>query len=228
MKQITLPAQERTETGKKATKALRHTGAIPVTLYGPALKQSRNLSVDRRALETVTHSHSTMLISLEIDGKETVRTLLKAHQADRVRGHLLHADFYHVRDDHRLHTVIPVEVEGNSEGVKAGGILERAIREVEIECLPQDLPEHLMVDVTALEIGDSVRVRDLVLPAGVTVRAPEPGITLVHVIVPRVVIEETPAEAEAAVEGEEAVEGAEAAEGEGEGKEKPSKEGGEG
>lgn len=208
MKQISMPAHERQETGKKATKALRLAGQVPVTLYGPSLENSRNLSMDRRALEKIAHSHSTMLISLDIDGKEQVRSLLKAHQADPVRGHLIHADFYHVTEDHRLHTVIPVEVTGNSEGVKAGGVLERAIREIEIECLPRDLPENITVDVTDLEIGHSIHVGDLTLPEGVIVRSPEPTVTLVQVVVPRVVVEETPAE-----EGEELPEGAEAAEG---------------
>lgn len=215
MKKITLAAEARENTGKQAAKAIRRAGRVPAALYGPRMDSTRSLSVDRRELERLTQSDTTTLVSLEFPSEEPIQSLLKSHQSDRVRGTVIHADFYQVADDHILHTAIPVEISGTAAGVRVGGVLERPFREVEIECYPRDLPEHLMIDVTALEIGDSLHVSDLDLPSGVTIRSPEASATLVQVVQPRAVLVEAEVEGEAAAEGAAPAEGEAAGEGDG-------------
>lgn len=205
MKRITLNAEPRTAVGKHATKQLRRAGRVPVSLYGPEMAAPRALSVDWRELSKLLASHTASLVDLHITGEDDpVQTLLKDHDEHRVRGHVIHADFYQVSAGHKIHTVVPIEIVGNAPGVKAGGILERAVREVEIECLPRDLPEQIEVDVSQMEIGDSLHVSDLQLPGGVVIHGADESTTLVHCLMPRVMpTAEEEAAAAAAAEAEE-------------------------
>jgi large subunit ribosomal protein L25 len=197
----TLDAKSRDQVGKNEARRLRETGWIPAVLYGgaragePSLAQS--IAVDPKTLSRILHSPSGVnsLISLSLDGAGPARVMVREYQIDPVSHRLLHADFYRVAMDKVMRVTVPILVKGEAAGVKQeGGLLDLVHREVEVECLPADIPGQLEVDVTALMMGDAVRVKDLaVSPVWRVVSEPE--MMLVHVIAPKA---EVSAEAEAA------------------------------
>ena len=157
------------------------------------------------------HISESVLISLNIAGSkeaEKPMVFVKDYQVDPVTNDLLHLDLYKITAGHKVRTMVPLEIKGTPIGVRTGGILEILERELEIECLPASLPEKIEIDVSALEVGQSIHIRDLKVDEGVKFLS---GIdrVIAAVLTPHIVKEEEPAEAEA-VEGEEkAEEGAE-------------------
>ena len=142
---------------------------------------------DPRALLKILHSESgaNTLISLKLAGAGDARVLIKEYQLDPVTHAVLHADFYRVRMDRTIHVTIPVTVIGEPKGVKQqGGILEFIRREIEVECLPADIPEHVEVDVSELMLHQGVRVRDIATDAKWKTVS-DPDMMLVHVILPK-------------------------------------------
>jgi len=196
--EATLEAKSRDSFGKNEARRTRREGFVPGVLYGGDGGKATPISVEPRALLRILHSESgaNTLISLKLGGSGDTRVLVKEYQLDPITHQLLHADFYRVAMDRAIQVTIPVIVKGEPKGVKQqGGILEFIRREIEIECLPGDIPEHVEVDVTELMLHQGVRVRDL--PASPKWKAiSEPEMMLVHVIMPKA--EETPAPAEAA------------------------------
>jgi large subunit ribosomal protein L25 len=169
--------------------------------------ESKSISVDPGALLRLLQSSGAginTLVELRLEG--TARTVLvKELQRDPVRGRPLHADFYLVELDKTVEVSVPIRLLGKAQGVELGGILDHPLRELELECLPRAIPESVEVDVSALGIGDSIHVRDLVLPEGVEVRT-DADQTVASVIAPSVAEEpvaEKAALGEAAPEGEE-------------------------
>jgi len=202
-----LLVQLRDAAGKGVARQLRRAGRIPGVCYG-ARQATVAVSLDPRALSRLlTRSHAGMntLIDLrveggggEIDGKVV---LLKELQRDPVSGSYLHADLYAVDLDQVVEVSVPLHLVGTPEGVRLeGGIVDQNLREIELECLPRAIPDQLVLDVSALRLGQSVHVRDIPLPGGVTLKS-DPGLAVLSVIIPRVVEEAVPAEA-APVEGE--------------------------
>jgi len=196
--EATLEAKSRDSFGKNEARRTRRGGLVPGVLYGGDGKQATPISVEPRALLRILHSESgaNTLISLKLAGGADTRVLVKEYQLDPVTHQLLHADFYRVAMDRAIQVTIPVVVKGEPKGVKQqGGILEFIRREIEIECLPGDIPENVEVDVSELMLHQGVRVREL--PASPKWKAiSEPEMMLVHVIMPKA--EETPAATEAA------------------------------
>jgi len=196
--EATLEATTRDSFGKNEARRTRRSGFVPGVLYGGDGRQATPISVEPRALLKILHSESgaNTLISLKLPGTGDTRVLVKEYQLDPITHQLLHADFYRVAMDRVIQVTIPVIVRGEPKGVKQqGGILEFIRREIEIECLPGDIPEHVEVDVSELMLHQGVRVRDL--PTSPKWKAlSEPEMMLVHVIMPKA--EEAPAPAEAA------------------------------
>jgi len=196
-----LVAELRDATGKGVARKLRAAGRIPAVLYGKGA-ESKAISVDPSALQRLLQSGGAgmnTLIELRVDG--TTRTVLvKELQRDPVRGRPIHTDFYLVELDQTVEVSVPIHLVGKAPGVELGGILDHPLREIELECLPRAIPERVEVDVSALEIGDSIHVRDLELPEGVSVQT-DANLAVASVITPAVVEEPV---AEEAVEGEEA------------------------
>jgi large subunit ribosomal protein L25 len=196
--EATLEAKTRDSFGKNEARRTRRSGFVPGVLYGGEGKQATPISVEPRALLRILHSESgaNTLISLKLPGTGDTRVLVKEYQLDPVTHQLLHADFYRVAMDRVIQVTIPVIVSGEPKGVKQqGGVLEFIRREIEIECLPGDIPEHVEVDVSELMLHQGVRVRDL--PTSPKWKAlSEADMMLVHVIMPKA--EEAPAPAEAA------------------------------
>lgn len=194
-----LAIEARTATGKGVARKLRATGRIPGIFYGEGEPRPVQLEAHAlvRMLETSSAGINT-LIDLKGAGLDGKVVLVKELQRDPVNGAALHADFYAVDVDRLVTVSVPVHLEGTAAGVKMGGIVDHALREVELECLPRAIPEELRIDVSALEIGDSLHVRDIPLPPGVEVLN-DPDLSVVSVVTPRV---EEEAAAAAGVEGE--------------------------
>jgi large subunit ribosomal protein L25 len=217
MAEVKLVAEPREGTGKGVARKLRAAGRVPGVLYGHGM-DSTALSVDAKDLFHVLHTGAgtNVLVDLVVDGTDHL-IIPRDVQRDHIHGRFIHVDFLAVRRDEKLHLSIPVRIVGESVGVKAGGVVEHHLWELEVESLPGDVPEAIDADITSLEIGMSLRVSDLVPPKGATILT-NPEESVVAVQQPQMAVEleeEAAAEAEAA-EGE-AAEGeeGEAAEGEG-------------
>lgn len=189
-KQIKLSARPRSVSGSAAAREIRRRGNVPANIYG-ARMEPVNLEVNRREIETIL-SHAAgehLLVDLQIEENGQVRSslsLIQEVQHHPVRGEVLHVDFHAVSANETIEAEIPVEAVGEADGVKNyGGILEVIVRSLTVRCLPQDLPEVLQVDVSALKVGESLHVRDLKLPAGVEA-ALDGDVTVVAVAEPNV------------------------------------------
>jgi large subunit ribosomal protein L25 len=197
-----LVAETRDATGKGVARKLRAAGRIPAVVYGREA-ETKALSVDPSALQRLLQrSGAGMNTLIELSVEDTSRTVLvKELQRDPVRGRPLHVDFYLIELDQTVEVSVPIHLVGRPQGVEEGGILDHPLREIELECLPQAIPESVDVDVSALDIGDSIHVRDLALPEGVSVQTDE-NLAVASVVAPAVVEEPVVEELE---EGEEAV-----------------------
>jgi large subunit ribosomal protein L25 len=193
-----LEAVTRDTFGKNEARRTRREGKVPAVLYGGDGQNATSIAVDPRALLKILHSEAgqNTLISLKMAGNGDTRVLVKDFQLDPITHQVLHADFYRVAMDRVLQVTIPVTVHGEPKGVKQqGGVLEFIRREIEIECLPGDIPEHIDVDVTELMLHQGIRVRDIATnPKWKPIT--EGDAMLVHVIMPKA--EEAPAATETA------------------------------
>jgi large subunit ribosomal protein L25 len=207
-----LVAEKRDGTGKGAARKLRAAGRVPAILYGHGMEPLA-LSVDSRELFHLLHTGAgaNVLVDLVVDGTEHL-ALPREVQRDHIKGRFVHIDFLAVRRDEKINVTVPLRVVGESPGVKAGGVLEHHLWELNVECLATDVPEAIEVDVSELEIGSGLRVGDLKAPSGVTILT-NPEDSVVAVTQPQMAVEEEEEEAEA-VEGEAAEEEAEGATGE--------------
>lgn len=202
--ELTLAATSRDVFGKSQARRLRREGRIPAVLYGGGSAGERPVAqpivVDPKALSRILHSQSGVntIIGLMLDGGAQTRVMVREYQIDPVTHRPLHADFYRIAMDKTIRVSVPIVVKGEPQGVKQqGGLLDFVHREIEVECLPGDIPEHADVDVTELMIGQAVRVKDLA-PDARWRAVSDPEMMLVHVILPKAVEEPAPAEAAAA------------------------------
>ena len=185
-----LEATARESFGKNEARRTRREGRVPAVVYGASAegtgREATAIAVDPRALLKMLHSESgaNTLISLKLGGGDA-RVLIKEYQLDPVTHALLHADFYRVRMDRTIRVTIPVTVKGEPKGVKQqGGLVEFIRREIEIECLPADIPEHVEIDISELMLHEGVRVRDIAVDAKWK-SISDPEMMLVHVILPK-------------------------------------------
>jgi large subunit ribosomal protein L25 len=206
---IVLVAEPRSERGSRPVGRLRRAGSVPAVVYGLGT-ETLSIKVPARELTNALAKGANTLITLKLDGDEAL-TLARQVQRDPTRGDLQHVDFIRVRTDVAVAAEVPLHLTGEPEGVKSGGIVEQLIFNLSIEAKPGDIPGSIEHDISALEIGDQVRVAELTLPPGVAVTI-EADELVGQVVAPRVVEEEEP-EGEEGEEGE-GLEG-EAAEGEG-------------
>jgi large subunit ribosomal protein L25 len=231
---LSVQAEPREEFGKSLSRRLRRSGRIPAVVYGGG-GPSIPLAVDPKVILSILHSEAghNAIFTLEIEGKAPARVMLRDWQTEPIRGDLLHVDLVRVAMDARLKVRVPIHVTGEAQGVKLqGGIFEFVLREVEVECLPDDIPDNIRIDISGLALGKNLRVSEL--PVGPKVKVlTDPERVVAHVISPKAE-EEKPA-AEAAVEAAPAEpelirkrkpeEGEEEAEAEGKAEAKPKAEG---
>lgn len=163
-----LAATSREETGKGAARRLRRSGRIPAVVYGRG-EETQSLSVDAHELERLFSDISieNTVIDLKVGRKKALKTLVREVQAHPFKPIILHVDFYQIHTGESITLDIPIRLVGTSTGVKEGGILDHHLHELHVECLPAAIPEAIEVDITELDLGDSVHVRDLALPEGV-------------------------------------------------------------
>ncbi|MDA2924841.1 50S ribosomal protein L25 [Acidobacteria bacterium AH-259-L09] len=186
MADIVIEGEERRELGKNANRRLRAEGKIPAVVYGHGL-DTLPLSVNPKDLDRILHSetgHNT-IFKLEFGGGSR-DVLIKDYQLDPIDGNLLHADFQAVVMDEVMIFEVPVQTVGTSKGVKAGGVLDMVLREIEMECLPQDVPDHVRMDVAELDVGDSVRVEDLQIDTSKIAVLSNPELVVLTIVPPHV------------------------------------------
>jgi large subunit ribosomal protein L25 len=226
----TLKVSPRETFGSRATRRLRRDGLVPGIVYGQG-GEARPFQVPARELRHLLGEGHTLL-DLELEGSKAVPVVIKEQQHHPVKGDVLHLDCLEVRLDEEIQAEVAIELDGGDQapGVREGGVLEHVTREVTVEALPTDIPEQILVDVSQMEISDTISLAAVTAPSGVKFMADEPEeITIATLSPPRVEEEPEPEleeEAELVGEGEEVPEGEEAPEGEGEGEAAPEGEGG--
>ncbi len=197
MKDLTIQADQRTQLGKNANRRLRTAGKIPGVVYGHDFEPV-SVTVDPKDIHRILYSESGRNTIFKLQLPDVVKdVLIRDYQLDPVKGNLLHADFQTVAMDEMMEFEVPIEVVGSSVGVRNGGILDIVLREIEVECLPADVPDNIEIDVSALEIGDMVRVEDLKIDTSKITVLSEPELVVLNVAPPAV--EEEPEEVEEAV-----------------------------
>ncbi len=223
MQTLTLNVQPR-ELGKKAVKAVRREGRVPCVLYG-SHTEPVHFSVPVLDLRPLIHTSETYLVSVTMNGEEH-ECIVKTVDFHPVSDVPIHLDFQVLTRGEAITVTIPIRLKGMAAGVKDGGNLSQPLYELEIRCMPKDIPGHISVDVSDLNIGDSLHVSDIELGEAIELLT-DPARTLVNVAAPRVEVEPEVEEAlemydeegnliERPEEGEEGAEGEEAAEGSGE------------
>jgi large subunit ribosomal protein L25 len=195
---VTVEAEPREEFGKNVARRLRCRNRVPAVVYGGG-GPSIPVSVEPATIQEILHSESghNAIFTLQVRGKAPARVMIRDWQSEPIRGGLLHVDLIRIARDEKLKVKVPIRVTGECKGVKLqGGVFEFVLREVEVECLPDDIPEHLTADVTELTLGHSLRVSEL--PVGPKFQIlTDPNSVVAHVVVLKVEEEVKPA-AEAA------------------------------
>jgi len=164
----TLKAAPRARTGSGRLNQMRREGWLPAVIYGRKA-ENQNLKVDAKSFaELLAHSSSdNILVNLEVEGEGTRLAFLQALQHDAISGAALHADFLAIDEATPITAHIPVHLNGEAAGVKAGGVVEQYVHVLEIVCLPNDLPDTIEIDITGLALGASLHISELGLPAAI-------------------------------------------------------------
>ncbi|MDR2136521.1 MAG: 50S ribosomal protein L25 [Treponema sp.] len=166
MSQVVLSARNRAGKGSAEARRIRRSGRIPAVLYG---RSGASVSIDldgREFSSQVRNISESTIVKVEVEGK-TYEAFVKDTQRSIVEGSILHVDFYEVESGVALRARVPLHLTGNPAGVREGGVLESPLHEIEVECLPKDLPERISVDISELKVNQSIHVRDLKLGEGV-------------------------------------------------------------
>ncbi len=206
MEQKIIEAEKRTETGKNVARRIRQAGRLPGTLYGEK-QEALSLTLSPKQLYAVLRSQAgqNTIFELKVSGGEHTSAMIVATQFEPVHDHLLHVDLKRIAMDRKLTISVRVLLTGEAPGVKMqGGLLEVVRREVAVECLPADIPEHLTISIETLELGQYLRVADLQKVAGEKVHIlSEADGVICHVVTPKVEEEVKPEEEEVAAEASE-------------------------
>jgi large subunit ribosomal protein L25 len=196
MEQIELSAQSRAEFGKGPARRLRSTGRVPAVLYGTGIDGTEVMSLEYKELSKVLHTEAgkNVLINLDIDESGKSRLVMfKEIVRHPLKETIQHVDLYVVSMKHKIIVEVPIHLTGKSEGVVLGGLMQQELRQVKVECLPTNIPDAIDCDITALEIGQNLHIRDLVFPEGVSAHD-DPDGTIVSIVAPAAETEEKSAE----------------------------------
>jgi large subunit ribosomal protein L25 len=201
---VNLEVSKRSILGSSESRRLRKQGIVPGVLYGRA--EPVSIAVGERELRAAltTRAGSHVVLDVIVDSADTRSAILKDYQRDKVRGTITHIDLQEVRLDQPIQTAVVVTLVGDPVGVKEGGVLAQVTNEVNVEALPLEVPQQIEVDVSALGIGDSIRLSEIAVPPGVTFLDDVDEIVLANVTQPT-----RAEEPEALAEGEEPAEGGE-------------------
>jgi len=199
-KTIQLKAEPRGGVGTVESKKTRNAGFVPAVIYGRHLEKPQSLRLNERELSLALGKSAGehVLVNLEISGGGKTLALIQDVQHHPLKRNILHVDFHALREDEKMHTTVPVICFGEASGVKnSGGVLEQLLRSIEVGCLPKDLPDTITIDVSKLEIGDAIHIKDIQLPAGVAALG-APDTSVVHCTAPAVEEVAAPVAAEGA------------------------------
>ena len=163
MEKVTLEANERKSISKSSRSDLRKNGRVPGIYYS---KHSNPIPIDvlERTINPLVFTSKTHLISLKLEGHEELECIIRDVQFDPVTDRVIHIDLLGLTKGEKLQLEIPVQLKGTAVGIKEGGVLQHFLHKLDIECLPKDIPEHIEVDISALQIGDSIHIRDISMP----------------------------------------------------------------
>lgn len=210
MKEVTLAVKKRNDVGKGAARQARLAGDIPAVVYGPEIDPFPISVAEKDLRAAVKEGSIQSIFGLDVDGKVN-KAIIRDIQRDPITNKVTHVDFHAISMNKPLNITIPFHIIGTSVGVKnEGGILQTVMREIDISCLPKDIPESIDIDVTELNVGDSIHISDLEIPNATILD--DPSRTIVVVAAPTVIAE--PTTAEEGAEGEEGAVGEAAAEAE--------------
>lgn len=219
-----MKVKERKEIGTRKVNNLRKEGWIPGIIYGHGEKSKPIMIAEEELKNTLHQLHSeATLITLDYEGKN-LQVLMREISRNPLTEKPVHVDFQHIHEDEEVSVHIVLDFQGKPLGVEEGGVLNIEHRDLIVRCLPKDIPENIVVDVSSLEIGDSIHIRDLGIPEGAKVEE-DPSSTVVNILSPRKIVEVAPAEEELLIgeEGAEEPEVISKEEGEGEGEETEEK-----
>jgi len=197
-----LEAVTRDTHGKNAARRTRREGKVPAIFYGGKADKAgkplaTSVAIDPKALMAILHSESgaNTLITFHLAGAPETRVMIREYQLDPVTHHPLHVDLHQIALDRKITVTVPVVLKGEAPGVKAqGGIVDFVHREIDVECLPTEIPEHIEVDISQLMLGQGVRLREVAEVARWTSKT-DLDVMLVHVVTPKAHVEEEPAAA---------------------------------
>jgi large subunit ribosomal protein L25 len=209
---LEVTARDADQVGSRRVRRLRKEGFVPGVLYGKG--HARAILVKERALRTALTGPSGLhaIVDVVIEGQTTPHhAVLKQYQQHPIRGTLTHVDFHEVRLDRPIQSVVAVHLIGESPGASEGGVVQQVARELNVESLPTQIPEHIDADISSLELNGTLRLGELPAIEGVTY-LDDPETVLATCVIPRAAIELEEADAEAAAEAEAQEEGGEAAE----------------
>jgi large subunit ribosomal protein L25 len=212
---VRLEVKERERTGSREARRLRRDGLVPGVLYGRG-KSPHPICVPERELRrALTGGHGLhAILDVVLEGQKTTHaSILKEAQEDPIKGRVIHVDLQEVRLDQPIQAQVVVELVGESEGVKEGGVLSQVVREINVEALPMEIPDRLELDVSGMAIGDTLRLADLPPREGVTYLDDPEETVLATVTMPTRIVEPEVEEGEELPEGAEVPEGEEAPEG---------------
>jgi large subunit ribosomal protein L25 len=195
MERQVIEAEPRSARGKNEMNRLRQAGLVPAVLYGEG-KETLPVSVNLRALRSLLRSGQNQIFELRVQGGESTPAMIVETQREPVKATLLHLDFHRIAMDRKLEVEVAVVLQGEPAGVKQqSGVLEQVLREVKLECLPLDIPARITLDVSSLMLGQSIRIQDVQAQLGDRVELlQDPHSVVCHVVTPRAVEEEKPAE----------------------------------
>jgi len=208
---IEINAETRTDLGKGASRRLRHQEKLPAIVYGSG--EPLSLTIDQREIRPQVNNEVfySSIVSLKVDDKKAEKVIVRDIQHHPFKVDVMHIDFQRIDAKKKMHIHVPLHFNGEetAPGVKAGGLVNHIINEVEIECLPKDIPEFIEVDIAALEMGESVHLTEITMPKGVTLTALSHGdenhdTAIVSIHQPKVVKEETEEEAAPAAAADDA------------------------
>jgi len=188
MERHSIEAELRTETGKGAARKIRRNGLIPGVVYGRG-NEPRSIKVDPQDIEKLLHSNAIFDLTFVGEDGEESTVIIKDYQKDVIKQDLLHVDFQFISMDEKITVSVPMHLEGEAVGVRDGGVLQQLLREIEIDTLPAEIPEEITIDISELDVGESLSVADLELPEGIDLITDSDEV-IVTVVTPTELVEE--------------------------------------
>lgn len=195
---IAMNAEQRMGTTKGELRQLRLEGKIPGVIYGKQLSDAAQVTVDAKELQSLLRSHPNAVLEINIPSHGKTSVMISEIQRDSLNRNVLHVDFHQINMNENVRANVRIHAEGDSEGVREGGVLQLIMHEVEVQCLPGSIPEAVTVDISSLAMGESILVSDLSLPKGVESSA-DPEQVVLTILSPQKDLTEEEAE-DAAVE----------------------------